>query len=78
MPSLHAADALIVGLVLASVVRGRLWKALWLVWPLWVWFSVMATGNHFWLDVLAGVVLAGITLLLVYRVRARALIARLL
>ena len=67
MPSLHAADALIVGIVLASVVRRRVWKVLWLVWPAWVWFAVMATGNHFWLDVLAGIVLAAITLVIVYR-----------
>src|SRR5712691_1058955 len=78
MPSLHAADALIVGIVLASVVRRPVWKALWLFWPLWVWFAVMATGNHFWLDVLAGIVLAAVTLVLVYRVPARRLIARLL
>jgi membrane-associated phospholipid phosphatase len=78
MPSLHAADALIVGIVLASVCR-RWWaKAVWLVWPLWVWFSVMATGNHFWLDVLAGVVLATAALALVYRARTRAIIAKLL
>ena len=33
----------------------RWWaKALWLLWPAWVWFAVMATGNHFWLDILAG------------------------
>jgi hypothetical protein len=28
---------------------------LWTLWPTWVWFSGMATGNHFWLDVAAGV-----------------------
>jgi len=28
---------------------------LWLLWPAWVWFSVMATANHFWLDVVAGI-----------------------
>ncbi|HSB37645.1 MAG TPA: phosphatase PAP2 family protein [Gaiellaceae bacterium] len=67
MPSLHAADALIVGLVLASVCRSRVAKVLWLLWPAWVWFSVMATGNHFWLDVLGGVVVATIALVLVYR-----------
>ena len=78
MPSLHAADALIVGVVLASLVRRRVWKVLWLVWPLWVWFAVMATGNHFWLDVLAGVMLAVVALVVVYRVPARRLIARLL
>jgi len=58
MPSLHAADALIVGVSLALIVRSRWAKALWLLWPAWVWFSVMATGNHFWLDILAGVVVA--------------------
>jgi membrane-associated phospholipid phosphatase len=58
MPSLHAADAFIVGISMAFVCR-RLWaKVLWLLWPPWVWFTVMATGNHFWLDCLAGVLLA--------------------
>jgi membrane-associated phospholipid phosphatase len=66
MPSLHAADALIVGLVLASVCRSKVAKVLWLLWPAWVWFSVMATGNHFWLDVLGGVIVASIALIVVY------------
>jgi membrane-associated phospholipid phosphatase len=78
MPSLHAADALIVGIVLASVVRRPIWKALWLIWPLWVWFAVMATGNHFWLDVLAGIVLGGATMVFVYRASVRRFIAKLL
>ena len=63
---------------LASLVRRRVWKVLWLVWPLWVWFAVMATGNHFWLDVVAGIFLAVVALVVVYRVPARRLIARLL
>jgi membrane-associated phospholipid phosphatase len=58
MPSLHAADALIVGVALALIVRRRWAKWLWLAWPVWVWFSVIATGNHFWLDVVAGVAVA--------------------
>jgi membrane-associated phospholipid phosphatase len=58
MPSLHAADALIVGVSLALVVK-RWWaKAFWLAWPLWVWFCVMATANHFLLDVCAGIFVA--------------------
>jgi membrane-associated phospholipid phosphatase len=66
MPSLHAADALIVGITLAFVVR-RWWaKALWLIWPAWVWFCVMATGNHFLLDILAGLVVAGVAALPFY------------
>ena len=78
MPSLHAADALIVGVILASVVRRPIFKVIWLIWPLWVWFAVMATGNHFWLDVLAGIVLASLTMLFVYRREVRGFIAKLL
>jgi membrane-associated phospholipid phosphatase len=78
MPSLHAADALIAGVILASVVRRPVWKAVWLLWPAWVWFAVMATGNHFWLDVLAGILLALIALAIVYRARFKSVIASLL
>jgi membrane-associated phospholipid phosphatase len=58
MPSLHAADSLIVGVTMAVLVRRRVFKALWLAWPGWVAFCVMATGNHFWLDIVAGGVVA--------------------
>ena len=67
MPSLHAADALIVGIVLFSVSRSRWAKAFWFIWPAWVWFAVMATGNHFWLDCIAGVGVALIAMAIVYR-----------
>ena len=60
MPSLHAADALIVGFALATLVRSRWAKVAWTLWPTWVWFAVMATGNHFWLDIAAGVAVAGL------------------
>jgi membrane-associated phospholipid phosphatase len=58
MPSLHSMDALIVGVVMFGVSRSRPVRLLWLLWPAWVWFSVMGTGNHYWLDVLAGVLIA--------------------
>src|SRR3954462_10858261 len=67
MPSLHAADALIVGVTLAALCRNRIAKVFWLVWPAWVWFAVMATGNHFWLDVLGGVVVAVIAMVILRR-----------
>jgi membrane-associated phospholipid phosphatase len=67
MPSLHALDATIVSVVMATVVRRRWAKVLWLAWAPWVWFAVMATGNHFWLDVAAGVLVAGIAASIVYR-----------
>ncbi|MEX0674101.1 MAG: phosphatase PAP2 family protein [Gaiellaceae bacterium] len=58
MPSLHAADSLIVGVTMALLVRRRAFKVLWLAWPAWVAFCVMATGNHFWLDIAAGAAVA--------------------
>ena len=67
MPSLHALDATIVSVVMATVVRRRWAKVLWLAWAPWVWFAVMATGNHFWLDVAAGVLVAAIAAAIVYR-----------
>ena len=75
MPSLHAADALIVGVVLFSVTR-RWWvKAIWAAWPAWVWFAVMATGNHFWLDCMAGIGVALIAMGVVYNDRLRSAFA---
>jgi hypothetical protein len=53
--------------VLASVCRHPWAKALWAAWPAWVWFAVMATGNHFWLDCIAGVGVALLAMAVVYR-----------
>jgi membrane-associated phospholipid phosphatase len=69
MPSLHAADALIVGITLAYVSRSWWAKCLWILWPAWVWFSTMATANHFWLDIVAGVALALVALAVIHRRR---------
>jgi hypothetical protein len=63
MPSLHAADALIVGYCMAMCCRHWWAKALWTMWPLWVWFCVIATANHYLLDVLAGITVAVFSLL---------------
>jgi membrane-associated phospholipid phosphatase len=78
MPSLHAADALIVGITLAALSRRWLVRVVWLAWPVWVWFSVMATGNHFWLDIAAGVLVAALAAAFLYRRDLRVKIANLL
>ena len=62
MPSLHAADALIVGYCVALSCRSLWAKALWAIWPLWVWFCVVATANHYIVDVLAGITVAVVSL----------------
>jgi membrane-associated phospholipid phosphatase len=63
MPSLHAADALIVAWFMVSTSRTIWAKALWALWPVWVWFAVIATANHYVLDVLAGIAVAIASLL---------------
>ena len=60
MPSLHAADALIVGVALAAVFSRRWIKVLFLLWPAWVCFALVATANHYWLDIAAGAALAAL------------------
>jgi hypothetical protein len=75
MPSLHAGDALIVGIVLASLCRRRIWQVVWVAWPAWVWFCVMATGNHFWLDCVAGTGVALVAMAIVYQATIRRTIA---
>jgi membrane-associated phospholipid phosphatase len=73
MPSLHAADALIVAITLAYIVKHWWAKVLWLLWPAWVCFSVMATANHFWLDCLAGMFVALLAGAIIHRRRVVAL-----
>ena len=58
--------------------RGVVWILVGVLWPAWVWFCVMATGNHFWLDVLAGNLVALIAAAAVYHRTARRLVAKLL
>jgi hypothetical protein len=65
MPSLHAGDALIVGVFMAMTCRRWWTRALWALWPAWVWFCVMATANHFLLDVIAGIGVALVSLAVV-------------
>jgi membrane-associated phospholipid phosphatase len=69
MPSLHAMDAVIVSIVMVSLVRNRLAKLVWALWAPWVWFAVMSTGNHFWLDCAAGALIALVVGAVVYRDR---------
>lgn len=76
MPSLHAADALIVGVALAAAVRQRPLKVLFLLWPLWVWFSLIASANHFWVDIAAGVFLAALGSVLAAALMGRRRLAR--
>lgn len=74
MPSLHTAYAVLLGGAAAVLVTRPVIKALWAAYPTLVVFSIIATGNHFFLDALAGILLAAIALtaqLALARIRKR-------
>jgi hypothetical protein len=54
IPSLHVGYPVLFAAVLVTALRAPArWLAL--LWPLLTWYAVMATGNHYWLDAVAGV-----------------------
>jgi hypothetical protein len=58
VPSLHFGYALIVGVTVSLLAQRRSIRLLGALYPLVMLFVIVATGNHFWLDALAG---AGVT-----------------
>jgi membrane-associated phospholipid phosphatase len=67
MPSLHSGWDLLVGIAIVSA-AGSVWlKAVGCTLPVLMVVSVVVTGNHFVLDVLAGIVLAAAAMMIVYR-----------
>jgi len=63
VPSMHMAFALMLGVPMASMARRRWVKALWLSYPGFVGFVVVATANHWWFDAFLGAVVAAVAAL---------------
>jgi hypothetical protein len=58
MPSMHVAFALMIGVTGVRLVKWRVGRAFWAVYPLFITFVVIVTANHFWLDAAVGAVVA--------------------
>ena len=71
VPSMHVAFALMVAVPAMLVVRRRWAKALWAIYPLVITFVVVVTGNHWFLDAVAGAVVAGVSALVATHVLSR-------
>jgi len=54
MPSLHASYAIVLGVTGVALVASRPLKLIWALYPLLVFYSVVATANHFVLDLAGG------------------------
>jgi len=62
VPSMHIGYSLIVGVTIVRLARRPLWRAAGLLYPAFVLFVIVATGNHFFFDAAAGAVVAVIAL----------------
>ena len=67
VPSLHCGFALAVSLSLAGALRHRLARALALLWAPTIFLAVVATGNHYLFDIVAGVAITGVAYALARR-----------
>lgn len=61
VPSMHVAYAVMLGWTLSRLVRRRVAKAFWAMWPLLITFMTVITGNHFVIDAVLGLFVAGIS-----------------
>jgi membrane-associated phospholipid phosphatase len=71
MPSVHVAWAVWCALALWPVVRSRLLRALVVAYPLMTILVVVVTGNHYFLDTIAGAALAVAVWVAVTRISTR-------
>jgi hypothetical protein len=60
VPSMHIAFSLMVAVPAATLARRKISRVLWCCYPPLVFFVIVATGNHFWFDAVAGAFVAGL------------------
>jgi hypothetical protein len=60
VPSMHVCFALMIGVPLSRLVRHRVLRVFWTIYPLLVVFVIVATANHFLADAFLGACTAGV------------------
>jgi hypothetical protein len=63
IPSMHCAFSLMIGVSGALLSRHKVSKAFWALYPLLVFWVVVVTANHFWIDGALGWTVAGLSAL---------------
>jgi membrane-associated phospholipid phosphatase len=71
VPSMHVAFALLIAGPAMLVVKRKVFKALWVLYPFVVTFVVVVTGNHWIMDALAGAAVAATAAIVSARVLSR-------
>jgi membrane-associated phospholipid phosphatase len=72
VPSMHCAFAAMIGVSGVRLSRHRVTQAFWAIWPLLVAWVVIVTGNHYWIDIGLGWMVAATSALVASRLLARA------
>ena len=62
VPSMHVGFALIVGVTVVRLARRLIWRVAGALYPVFVLFVIVATGNHFFFDAAAGAAVAVVAL----------------
>jgi len=70
VPSMHVACAVMLGWTLSRLVRRRVAKVFWAMWPVFITFMTVITGNHFLIDAVLGLVVAAISFVAARRLAA--------
>ena len=60
VPSMHIGYAMIVAAAIWQLARSRLWRVTAVAYSIFVLFMIVATGNHFFLDAVAGAAVAAL------------------
>ena len=61
VPSMHVAFALLIGIPAVKLMRHRVLKVAWSLYPLLITFVVLVTANHFWIDAALGTLVAAVS-----------------
>ena len=59
VPSMHVAFALMLAVPAITLVRRRVFKVMWALYPALITMVVIVTGNHWWFDAAVGALVAG-------------------
>lgn len=72
VPSMHIGFSSMIAGTAVMLVRNPVGRFLWALYPLLVFWVIVVTGNHYWLDAAAGLAVAVASALIAARVLARA------
>ena len=71
IPSMHVAFSSMIGVTGALIARHKITKALWCIYPVLVFWVVVVTGNHFWVDGAIGLLVAALSAVTAKQILAR-------